>query len=208
MTKNWRWLLVGGGLLLAALIVLPSQGCGGDDDDDNATVSGNVSSVTDPPAAMAPARSRWLAFLNVFGASEAVAQACTAEDVFFCLDNGTNERCTQVSESSCLFTLSIDVDDELSARFVKDEDEDGVIDATDASAELTDPGVDICPGVVVTLDDVDIDFSADPPTATADSAESTGCAEPTATPTSDGTATPTPTAGDTPTPTPTETPAP
>jgi hypothetical protein len=207
--KRWSWILIGGGAVLTGALLAQSQGCGDDDDNDAATVTGNISAVIEPVAMRSTERT-WLASLDLadlFGPSAAVAQACEASDLFVCVDNGAQEpSCSEVSESTCLFTVSIDVDDVLSIRFVQDSDASGTITSDDASADLTNPIEQVCDNVVIRLTDVVVDFPDEE--ATADDVDySRLCTDPTATPTTDdgATATPTTTAEPTSTPTPTAT---
>ena len=201
------------GFTAALLALVHSQGCGDDGGSgrDDVLVTGNVASVTDPVVARAPAGGRGFALWSVFGPSRAIAQACNLEDVFICLETADDTECSAVDEGSCLFSVDIDADSTLSVFFVKDQDDDGSPEEGEADATLTNDLGDVCPGLTITLNDVDVDFTT--MTATADSVSRNP--ESCATPTPEGTTTPTATPTDatpaptaTPTETPTETPTP
>jgi hypothetical protein len=213
----------------AVVLVLTAmwQGCGDDDNNGSGsngsgsvTIMGNVSSVTGAQA-KAESPPRLFAAAGWMFASQAIAQSsCPARRVLVCVSNapaGQAVECATVDSDSCQFSVSFDVLNEFAqgvVAFADDVNQDGQPQpGVEGVAALTNNLGRICPGSIVILNDVAIDFTAE--TATAASVEKnpdtcTGTPTPTGTRSVTGTPTrtrtPQPTVtGTPPTPTPTRT---
>jgi hypothetical protein len=211
MTRRIQAMTISLAVVLALAVVW--QGCGGDDHNGrggSVTIKGNVSSVT-PAQAKAESRSRLLAAAESIFASEAVAQSsCPARRILACVSNGGGQPllCEPVDSDSCLFSVSFDVLNDFAGGvfgFLDDTNDNGVLDPGEAGTILTNLLAPICPGSVVTLNDVAIDFTTQTATAASVEKNPDTCTA-TATPTRSGTATATPTRTRTPLPTVTGTP--
>lgn len=163
------------------------------------------------------ARSSWrsnvrLVFHSLFGA-QAVAQSCLAVNVLACAatatDSGAPEGdCSLVNSDTCTFTTELVIQNGLAFFFIDDADGDGQFTDGESVAELTNDLGEVCNGSIVTLTNVDVDFTTGEATAESFEKDPDTC-ETTPTPTVTGTpptATPTPTVTETPTPTVTGTP--
>jgi len=198
------------------------QGCGGSDHgSSDATITGNVTSVS-PAQAMLESRSRMFALSDWMFASRAIAQSsCPARHVLACVGSGPGQpvECEKIDTDSCRFAVSFTVVNEFeqgTVAFVDDANDNGQPDSGERLAFLSNPLGSICPGTVVVLNDLVVDFTAQIATAASvDKAPDTcsATATPNATRSVTGTpsSTPThaPTATGTPptaTPTPTRTP--
>jgi len=210
MTRRIQAMTISLAVVLALAVVW--QGCGGDDHNGSGsvTIMGNVSSVTGAQT-KAESRSRLLAAAESIFASEAVAQSsCPARRILACVSNGGGQPllCEPVSSDSCLFSVSFDVLNDFAGGvfgFLDDTNDNGVLDPGEAGTILSNPLAPICPGSVVTLNDVAIDFTTQTATAASVEKNPDTCTA-TATPTRSGSATATPTRTRTPLPTVTGTP--
>ncbi len=159
------------------------QGCGGDDTK-AATFTGNVSSVS-PTQASIETPNRWLARAGSFLLPKAVAQAsCPAPHVLVCASNGVRSFCKRVGSESCNFSISIFAVNDFaqgSISFVDDANEDGNEDSGEAEAILFQPLGRVCNGSVVTLTDVDLNFTNGIATAASIEKDPDTCREPTPT---------------------------
>jgi hypothetical protein len=207
MTRRIQAMTISLAVVLASAVVW--QGCGGNDHGrgGNVTIAGNVSSVT-PAQAKAESRSRLLAAAQWMFASQAVAQSsCPAHRVLVCVSNGPGQpvNCERVDSNSCSFAISFDVLNEFAdgvVAFSDDVNDDGKPEG-EAFAILTNPLGRVCPGSVVLLNDVTLDFTAGTATAASVEKDPDTC---TGTPTPAGSVTATPTRTRTPAPTVTGTP--
>ena len=192
------------------------QGCGGSDHgSSDATITGNVTSVS-PAQAMLESRSRMFALSDWMFASRAIAQSsCPARHVLACVGSGPGQpvECEKIDTDSCRFAVSFTVVNEFeqgTVAFVNDANDNGQPDSGEPLAFLTNPLGSICPGSVVVLNDLVVDFTAQIATAASvDKAPDTcsATATPSATRSVTGTPTRAPTAtGTPPTATPTRTP--
>ena len=179
---------------IAAVVVW--QGCGGSDHNSStsATITGNVASVN-PAQAKAETRSRLLAAADLL-VPRAVAQStCAARHVLVCVASDPSQQavCDTIDADSCRFSISFDVVNDFAdgkVAFIDDANQNGRADSGEGFAFLTNPIGPICPGTVVVLNDLSIDFSTITATAASVDKAPDTCGA-TATPTARGTGTPT-----------------
>jgi hypothetical protein len=147
------------------------QGCGGSDHgSSDATITGNVTSVS-PAQAMLESRSRMFALSDWMFASRAIAQStCPARHVLACVSSGPGQpvECEKIDTDSCRFAVSFTVVNEFeqgTVAFVNDANDNGQPDSGERLAFLSNPLGSICPGSVVVLNDLAVDFTAQIATA-------------------------------------------
>ena len=184
--------------VISVIAVQLWQGCGGNNHDSSRlTFTGNVANVIPSQAMRERSRPRWLAALDSL-VPDATAQSttCPARHVLACLSNGSNSTaCVRVRTDDCRFSVSVDLpasDFAGSFGFVDDANDNGSVDQGERIAFLFTPLGSVCRGMVVTLNDVTIDFTNGFSTASSVEKDPDTC--------------PTPTPGGPPTPTPTSTP--
>ena len=180
--------------LIAA--VLAWQGCGGSDHNSStsATITGNVASVS-PAQANAQTRSRLLAAADLLVPRAVAQSSCPARHVLVCVTSDPSQQpvCDTIDADSCRFSISFDVVNDFAGgavAFGDDANQNGRADSGEGLAFLTNPIGPICPGTVVVLNDLTIDFSTITATAASVDKAPDTCGA-TATPTVNRTGTPT-----------------
>lgn len=201
-----RWTTAAGFAVVALVsgaIALNGIGCGDDDEVDGGaggpepvTVTGNVDQVFNEgnTTTAATAGDRWLAWI---GPGEAIAQEeCSVDSILACVRTNLAEgetpveSCSQVSPTTCLFEVEIELVDDIEIFFVDDRGDGSPDDPEDEpqSTLQNGPG-EVCAGQTITLTDVEINFAPTESSLALEVESDPPC--PTPTPTPEPTATPT-----------------
>ena len=181
---------------MASAMLLAVVSCGGDHHQHGVTFTGTVTSVSPQQAMLQTPSRRWLAKVDSFLLSSAVAQSsCPARHVLACANNGSDpESCERVDSGDCGFSVSVPADSDGfvggTVAFVDDQDDDGEHDSGEPVAFLLASLGRLCDGTVVKLDGVAINFTLGSATAASVNKDPDTCANVTPTPTPYGIAAP------------------